>query len=1041
MRKLYFLLLAVSIVIFSKAQVSVSARTSIANPDRTTIVHGPANGSDANSNGVVDLVGPTIALTPLTDVCDITTTTTNRTLIATITDVDGVPVAGAGLPVLYWQINVLPFVGVTGVSLGGGQYEFTFGAGAVAGDAISYYIVAQDEATIPNVSVLPSAGADLLTANPPNAAIPPNSPYFYIVTSPLTAPVITPGATVICAGSVQTLTTNVATTWSPVTGLYTDASATVPYTGTLVTAVIAKPATTTTYTATRNAGTCTSSSTVTVTVNTLPTVNAVSNQVICNGAPVTAIAFTGGTPGTVFKWTNNTTSIGLAASGTGNIATFNGTNTTTAPVVATITVTPEHTSGGTTCTGTPTTFTITVHPALSISAQPVNRTICAGANTTYSVTATTGATYQWQVDPGTGFVNLANTAPYSGATTNTLTITGATTAISGRSYRAVVTSPCGNVNSTAATLTVNPAPTVSVTPNNKCTPDTMTASGTANTFSWAPATGLNVTTGATVIANPVFNTTYTVTGTITATGCTNTTTVNVLATPAAPTVTPSSPTVCLNGIAQLNAVTTGTTNATTGTVTVAIPDASATGATSVINMSGVPEGATVTGVSVNINATHTNDGDLMFNLKAPNGNVLNLVNRRGADGDNFVNTVISSTATTAIATGTAPFTGTFLPDATTAVGPTGFESNVSAFSNLYSVPNGNWTLAIRDNSTGETGTLTSWTVNITYSVPGVAWTPVTGLFIDPAAAVPYTAGTVLTTVYAKPATTTTYSVTRSTATCTSLPGTVTVTVVQPITISTQPTNVTACIGSNATFALTTTGNLISYQWQLSTDGGTTWNNIAGANNASLVLTGVTSTMNSYRYRVQLNNSCSSVTSNSATLTVTTPTAPTVTPLVNRICVSDTLIPLTATPLGGSWSGVGVSGNNFIPVATAPGTYVLTYSYLNAVGCTASATVTAKVESCPERAVQLNDGGVIVFPNPNNGRFNIRINSTLYNYIGMRIYNSQGNLLKVLSYSGLVYGRVIPIDLTSMPSGVYIVKIYYDSGVRSSEETFKTIIAR
>ena len=200
-------------------------------------------------------------------------------------------------------------------------------------------------------------------------------------------------------------------------------------------------------------------------------------------------------------------------------------------------------------------------------------------------------------------------------------------------------------------------------------------------------------------------------------------------------------------------------------------------------------------------------------------------------------------------------------------------------------------------------------------------------------------------------------------------------------------------------------------------------------------------MNNYRYRVQLTNSCTSVTSNSATLTVTSPTAVTVTPLTNRICISDTLIPLTATPLGGSWSGVGVSGNNFIPVATAVGTYTLTYSYLNSVGCTGTSTVTAKVESCPERQVQLDEGGVAVFPNPNNGRFNLRINTTLYNYLGLRVYNSQGNLMKVLSFNGLIYGRVIPVDLTSLPNGVYIVKVYYDSGVRSSEETFKTVIAR
>ena len=59
---------------------------------------------------------------------------------------------------------------------------------------------------------------------------------------------------------------------------------------------------------------------------------------------------------------NNTPSIGLAASGSGNIASFNAVNTGTTPVVATITVTPSYTNAGITYTGTPQSFTITVNP-------------------------------------------------------------------------------------------------------------------------------------------------------------------------------------------------------------------------------------------------------------------------------------------------------------------------------------------------------------------------------------------------------------------------------------------------------------------------------------------------------------------------------------------------------------------------------------------------------------------------------------------------------------------------------------------------------
>ena len=72
-------------------------------------------------------------------------------------------------------------------------------------------------------------------------------------------------------------------------------------------------------------------------------------------------------------------SIGLAASGTGNIASFTATNATNAPVIATITVTPSYTNAGVTCTGTPITFTITVNPTATVNTVP-NQVVCKDAN-------------------------------------------------------------------------------------------------------------------------------------------------------------------------------------------------------------------------------------------------------------------------------------------------------------------------------------------------------------------------------------------------------------------------------------------------------------------------------------------------------------------------------------------------------------------------------------------------------------------------------------------------------------------------------------
>jgi concanavalin A-like lectin/glucanase superfamily protein/Calx-beta domain-containing protein len=134
-------------------------------------------GADAGNFTGVDLTPPAIAYTPLTD----TTTTGARTITATITDASGVPIAGAGLPVLYWKINAGGYTAATATSLGSNQYQFSFGAGAVVTDVVSYYVVAQDGAATPNVTSNPSAGASGFTANPPAASTPPTTPNSYTI--------------------------------------------------------------------------------------------------------------------------------------------------------------------------------------------------------------------------------------------------------------------------------------------------------------------------------------------------------------------------------------------------------------------------------------------------------------------------------------------------------------------------------------------------------------------------------------------------------------------------------------------------------------------------------------------------------------------------------------------------------------------------------------------------------------------------------------------------------------------------------------------
>jgi gliding motility-associated-like protein len=96
----------------------------------------------------------------------------------------------------------------------------------------------------------------------------------------------------------------------------------------------------------------------------------------------------------------------------------------------------------------------------------------------------------------------------------------------------------------------------------------------------------------------------------------------------------------------------------------------------------------------------------------------------------------------------------------------------------------------------------------------------------------------------------------------------------PITITTQPSDITACQTGQVTFTVAS-NTVNSYQWQLSTDGGTTWNNItnnatySGATTITLTVSNVIPSMANYKYRVFLNkngNACG-LYSNAANLTV------------------------------------------------------------------------------------------------------------------------------------------------------------------------------
>lgn len=289
---------------------------------------------------------------------------------------------------------------------------------------------------------------------------------------------VTPATSNICMGASQTLTASGASSysWSPATGLSATTGAT----------VTASPTTTTTYTVTGTASGCTGTANAIVTISGGPTVTLSPFSSVCIGAP--AFALTGGSPaGGTFSGSGVSNGIFTPATA------GNGTHT--------ITYTYTNMQG---CMGTAT-QALTVFSNVAADAGN-NQIICQGQSV--NLTAYGGVSYSWSNGSNTQSINV---------TPNTST-----------TYTVTVSDANGCSGTDNVTVTVNPAPPANAgNAVNLCTGNStqLNASG-GTTYSWSPATGLNVTNIANPVANPSSSTTYTVTVT-NQNGCSATSSVTV----------------------------------------------------------------------------------------------------------------------------------------------------------------------------------------------------------------------------------------------------------------------------------------------------------------------------------------------------------------------------------------------------------------------------------------------------------------------------------------------------------------------------------
>jgi len=647
----------------------------------------------------------------------------------------------------------------------------------------------------------------------------------------------------------------------------------------------------------------TTSTSATLTVNEAPTITAQpSNTAVNPGSDASfSVTATGSDPLT-YQWqVDSGTGFGDITAETSATLTLNG---VTAPMNGNAyrVIITDTNSLSTTSTSA----TLTVNEAPTITAQPSNTAVNPGSDASYSVTATGSGplTYQWQVDSGTGFGDI------TAETSATLTLNGVTAPMNGNAYRVIITDTNSlSTTSTAATLTVNEAPTITAQPSNTAVNPgsdasfSVTATGSDPlTYQWQVDSGsgfgdITAETSATLTLNGVtaalngnaYRVIITDTNSLSTTSTAATLTVNE-----APTITAQPSNTAVNPGSDASFSVT------------------ATGSDPLTYQWQVDSGTGFGDITAETSATLTLNGV----TAALNGNAYRVII---TDTNS-----LSTTSTSATLTVNEAPTITAQPSNTT-VNP-GSDASFSVTATGSDPLTYQWQV---DSGTGF-GDITAET-SATLTLNGVT------------AALNGNAYRVVITDTNSLSTTSTSA---------------TLTVNEAPTITEQPSNTTVNPGNNANFSVTATGSdPLTYQWQL--DNGTGFANLADETSATLTLNGVSEPMNGYAYRVVITDTNNLTTTSSAATLAVIPNVPPV--LTADSTENDTIhtIAITFTD-DAAWRGaitsvkVGSTALHATDYSVTEGTIIINAGILDAGSHSITVVATHYADASVMQSVNLQD---------------------------------------------------------------------------------------
>ena len=197
-------------------------------------------------------------------------------------------------------------------------------------------------------------------------------------------------------------------------------------------------------------------------------------------------------------------------------------------------------------------------------------------------------------------------------------------------------------------------------------------------------------------------------------------------------------------------------------------------------------------------------------------------------------------------------------------------------------------------------------------------------------------------------------------------------------LTAQPAGQSVVAGQTATFTVAASGNPTpTVQWQVSTNGGSTWSPVAGATSTTLSFAAALG-QTGWQYEVIFSNTNGSVTSSPATLTVTAASAPTVTgqPAASTVVMGQTATfnsSASGNPApsvqwqqsadsGGTWSAIPGAGSAVLSFSTAlnVGGYQYRAVWTNSAGSATSAAARLTVTALPGYWMVSADGQIYNF---------------------------------------------------------------------------------